>query len=279
MDMSNIYDLETDIEVEDVASEEEEDVGYTYQSQEDELEDTEFGRYDPEEAAARWGGMEFDQLISEMEGYVSRSKKYFFSKKRIVVDGKEINTLVKHIQGRFPQEIMEANAILDKETTIINDAITKSREIIATAKKTETETVDNAKKYYMETYQRANEDKEKLIAEGKAEQRRLVQEHEITRNARIEAERIRVEAQRQLDEYKASVIEDCENAKRQATEYCNQYCDWVERTMAAAHNFILTSLKTTQDAQLNHLAAIEQISGEFCDQYQQTLNKFLSEKQ
>ncbi len=279
MDMSNIYDLETDIEVEDVASEEEEDVGYTYQSQEDELEDTEFGKYDPEEAAARWGGMEFDQLISEMEGYVSRSKKYFFSKKRIVVDGKEINTLVKHIQGRFPQEIIEANAIIDRETTIINDAVTKSREIVATAQKTEAETVENAKSYYRETCQRANEDRDKLIAEGKAEQRRLVQEHEITKNARIEAERIRVEAQKQIDEYKATVLAELDEAKRQAKEYCDQCCDNAERVMSAGRNFMVSELRACQEAQVNHLKAIEQIGGEIDTQYHQIIAEFRSIKQ
>ncbi len=290
--MSNFYDLETDIEVEDVASEETEEAeeaGYTYERQEDELEDTEFGKYDPEEAAARWGGMEFDQLISEIEGYVARSKKYFFSKKRIVVDGKELNILVKHIQDRYPQELQKAIEILDRETIIINDATTKSNLIIANAKANEKETVESAKKFYVETCQKATEDKERLIAEGKAEAYRLVQEHEITKEARAEAERIKEAniaeiskrmsiAQDQINEYRDQVEAHCAEIKRKAVEFCDEYCNWVEKAMTAAYNFVMTNVNTSQKAQVEHLSNIEQFADDFCRQYQASFTDFLQRR-
>ena len=48
---------------------------------------TDFGDYSAADAEARWGSMDFDQLVVEMEGLVSRGKRFFFSKTKRVVNG------------------------------------------------------------------------------------------------------------------------------------------------------------------------------------------------
>ena len=68
---NNFYDLETDLEIEDVKQDD------------DDFEDiSEFGEYDEEDAESRWGSLDFEELVNELENYIATSKKFFFSKKK-----------------------------------------------------------------------------------------------------------------------------------------------------------------------------------------------------
>ena len=90
-----------DTEVEDVVSSDED--GY-----EEEYEEiTDFGDYSEADAEARWGSMDFDQLVVEMEGLVSRGKRFFFSKTKRVVNGHDVDTLVQFMQEKFPDEFIK----------------------------------------------------------------------------------------------------------------------------------------------------------------------------
>lgn len=74
--MSRFYDLETDLDTE--AEEEFETLqSNTIETEEEYEEITEFGTYDEAAAEDKWGNMEFDKLLIEMESLVSRGKKYF----------------------------------------------------------------------------------------------------------------------------------------------------------------------------------------------------------
>ncbi|MBQ4365517.1 MAG: hypothetical protein II804_04550, partial [Clostridia bacterium] len=72
--MSNFYDLETDLDVEDVA-----------EPQEDYEDISEFAAFDPGDAESKWGQLDFTELVNELENYIATSKRYlFFSKKKRV---------------------------------------------------------------------------------------------------------------------------------------------------------------------------------------------------
>ena len=69
--MSNFYDLENDLETEDYAPQEE---SYSDLS--------EFAAFDPGDAESRWGSLDFEELIGELENYVATSKRYLFFSRR-----------------------------------------------------------------------------------------------------------------------------------------------------------------------------------------------------
>ena len=118
--MSNFYDLETDLEVEDVASDE---------AQYDEYEEIEeFGAYDEADAMAKWGEMDFEQLVAELEDMVARAKKFIFSKKKRIVDGEEMSHLSQYILDKFPGEISAANDVLARKEKILTDANAEKRD-------------------------------------------------------------------------------------------------------------------------------------------------------
>ena len=139
--MSNYYDLETDLGVEDVEAEGGYEEAEDYEEYENYDVGSDFGNYNPEEADARWGEKDFDELVVEMESIVSRGKRYFFSKKKRVVNGEELAQLAQHIQNKLPSEIIAAKDIITRQVEIIDDANSQKASILAGAHKEETETV------------------------------------------------------------------------------------------------------------------------------------------
>lgn len=254
--MSNFYDLETDLEVEDVLSSEEEEI-----EEEEEFEEiTDFGDYNAADADARWGDMDFDQLVVEMEGLVSRGKRYFFSKSKRVVDGKDIATLAEYIQNRFPEEITSANDIISREATIINDATTKSNTIIASARKQETEISNSAKAYYSETVKKAQEDAAKIIARAQAQAEEMVQEHNITRMARERSEQIKAVTEQETQAMIAKTTADCEELKAKAKE-------WTIGIVEGARGFVTNGLSGYQNIAMQSLDNINAVNKQFQSEY------------
>ena len=186
--MSNYYDLETDLGVEDVITEEEIE---EYEEYEDYEDAAEFGNYNPEEADAKWGEMDFDQLVVEMESIVSRSKRYFFSKKKRVVNGEDLTHLAQHIQNKLPSEIIAAKDIITRQVAIIDDANNQKAAILAAAHQEETDTVNRAKDYYSRTVKKAQEDAALIVERATAQATEMVQESNIYKLAQEEAARIK----------------------------------------------------------------------------------------
>lgn len=251
--MSNFYNLE-DLEVEDVVSTGEEDYEEEYE------EITDFGDYSAADAEARWGSMDFDQLVVEMEGMVSRGKRFFFSKTKRIVDGKDIATLAEYIQSRFPDEIVAANDIIAREATIINDATAKSNTIIATARKQETEISNSAKTYYAETIKKAQDDAATIIARAKAQAEEMVQEHNITRLARERAEQIKLSTEQETQAMIAKATSDCEELKAQARE-------WTVGIVEGARNFVTNGLAGYQSVAMTSLDNINVVNKQFQSEY------------
>lgn len=255
--MSNNYNIETDLEVEDVVNEEKE----VFDDYEEEYEEiTDFGDYSIADADARWGNMDFDQLVVEMEGLVSRGKRYFFSKTKRVVNGKDIAMLSEYIQAKFPEEITSANDIIAREGTIINDATAKANAIIATARKQETEISNSAKTYYAETIKKAQDDAATIIARANAQAEEMVQEHNITRLARERAEQIKNTTEQETQAMIARTTADCEELKAQAKE-------WTINMVEGARQFIAAGLSGYQNVAMTHLDNINIVNKQFMTEY------------
>ena len=252
--MSNFYNLETDLEVEDVVATDE-------GAFEEEFEEiTDFGDYNAADAEARWGNMDFDQLVVEMESLVSRGKRFFFSKTKRIVNGQDIAMLAEYIQSRFPDEVVAANDIIARETTIINDATAKSNSIISTARKQETEISNSAKTYYAETIKKAQEDAATIIARANAQAEEMVLEHNITRLARERAEQIKAQTEQETQAMIAKATSDCEEIKAQARE-------WTIGIVEGARNFVTNGLAGYQGVAMSSLDNINAVNKQFQSEY------------
>lgn len=257
--MSHFYDLETDLDTE--AEEEFETLqSSTIETEEEYEEITEFGTYDEAAAEDKWGSMEFDKLIIEMESLVSRGKKYFFSKKKRVVEAEEIATLSQYIQNKFPQEMIDAKAILDNEAAIVDQATREANEIIANARKQEAEIVANARSFYASTTDKGKKDAEAILKRAKAQADAMVQEHNITRMAREQSEQIKTNTEVHVKSMIAEATAQCDELKNQSKE-------WAIGIVQGAHDFVLNSLAGYQSVAATSLDQISEVNKNFQAEY------------
>ena len=250
--MSNFYDLETDLEVEDVASDEAEYDEY------EEIE--EFGAYDEADAQAKWGDMDFEQLVAELEDMVARAKKFFFSKKKRIVDGEEISHLAQFIQDKFPGEISAANDVLSRKEKILSDASAEKDSIIANARHQEVETVNKAKAYYSETVKKAQDDAANIMARAKAQAEEMVQESSIYKMAREEAENIKNATENEINAMVSKATAECNELKEQARQYAIAVTE-------SARNFVASSLAGYQGIAMSNLDQINKVNTQFQNEY------------
>ncbi len=268
--MSHFYDLETDLDTE---VEEEFIQSNTIETEEDYEEITEFGTYDESAAENKWGNMDFDKLVIEMESLVSRGKKYFFmSKKKRVVDAEEIATLSQYIQNKFPQEMIDAKAILDNEAAIVEQATREAAEIIAGARKQENEIVANARSFYASTTDKAKKDAEAILKRAKAQADEMVTEHSITRMAREQSEQIKTNTEVHVKSMIAEATAQCDELKNQSRE-------WAVGIVEGAHNFVLNSLAGYQKVAATSLDQISEVNRGFQAEYSQQASKLGINKQ
>ncbi len=259
--MSNYYDLETDLGVEDVATEGEEYEEYEdYEEYEQYDEPADFGNYSPEEADAKWGEMDFDQLVVEMESIIARSKRYFFSKKKRVINGEDLTHLAQHIQNKLPTEIISAKEIIARQVTIIDEANTEKENILAAAHREETDTVNRAKEYYSTTIKKAQDDAASIIARANEQATAMVHESNIYKLAREEAARIKEATEREVQAMIGKAAEECNALKEQARQYAIQVTE-------GAHNFVTNSLASYQGVAMGHLDQINKINAQFQNEY------------
>ena len=250
--MSNFYDLETDLEVEDVASDEAEYDEY------EEIE--EFGVYDEADAMAKWGEMDFEQLVAELEDMVARAKKFFFSKKKRLVNGEEMSHLAQYILDKFPAEVTAANDVLARKEKILTDANAEKDSIIANARHQEVETVNKAKTYYSETVKKAQDDAANIMARAKAQADEMVQETSIYKMAREEAENIKHATENEINAMVSKATAECNELKEQARQYAIAVTE-------GARNFIANSLAGYQGIAMNNLDQINKVNTQFQSEY------------
>ena len=248
--MSNFYDLETDLDVEDVDHEEDEN-----------FEDiSEFAPYDEEDAETRWGSLDFEDLVGELENYVATAKKFFFSKKKRVVNGEEITHLVQYILQKLPGEISEAKSIISNRDSIISNAHREESKIVA-----------SAKDYYNSTTQKANEAAEKIRAQAKAQAEEMVAAHSITQAARVRAEEIKEDCQQKMNAFIAKTTADCEAHKKSARE-------WAAGTTQGSYNFICEALSKYQAVAMNNLNQITEVYKNFQTGYEEQMKTLQADK-
>ena len=257
--MSNYYDLETDLGIEDVEEEEREEYE-EFEEYEDYEDASEFGNYNPEEADAKWGEMDFDQLVVEMESIISRSKRYFFSKTKRVVNGEDLAQLAQHIQNKLPSEIIAAKDIITRQVSIIDDANNQKAAILAAAHQEENETVNRAKEYYSKTVKKGQDDAAGIVARATEQATNMVHESNIYKLAKEEEARILQEAEQAAQELR-------ERTRRECDELCQQAKAYAIRITEGAHNFVTNSLAGYQKIAMSNLDTINTVNSQFQGEY------------
>ena len=63
---------------------------------------SEFSQYTEEETMTRWGNHTFEDLVFELQNILGASKKYFFSKKKRIIDAEEMDNLLRVITEKLP---------------------------------------------------------------------------------------------------------------------------------------------------------------------------------
>ena len=230
--MSNFYDLQTDLDVEDVAVE-----------QPDYEDISEFAAYDPQDAESKWGQLDFIELVNELENYIATSKRYlFFSKKKRVINGEEVSHLMQYIQNKFPAEVTKAKGILDDRENIL-----------ANARQEEKEIVESAQRYYKETTQSATDDAEKIIKHAQEQAEEMVQSHSITQGARVRAEELMTKCQNDMQALVAQTMADCEAHKQEAR-------DWAVSVSQGSFEFASKALNDYRNIAMSNLNNISEIN-------------------
>ena len=246
---NNFYDLETDLEIEDVKQDD------------DDFEDiSEFGEYDEEDAESRWGSLDFEELVNELENYIATSKKFFFSKKKRVINGEEITHLVQYITQKLPGEISEAKSIISNRDSIINNAHREENSIVS-----------SAKEYYKSTTQKANEDADSIIKRAQAQAEEMVASHSITQAARVRAEEIKDNCQKEMNAFIAKTNADCDAHKKAAR-------DWAASTSQGSYNFVCEALSKYQNIAMNNLNQITEVYKQFQAGYETHMRALRADK-
>lgn len=237
--MSNFYDLETDLAVEEVPQEEQE------------FEDiSEFAAFDPQSADSRWGKQDFVELIGELENYIATSKRFFFSRRKRVINGEEVTHLMQYIKNKLPGELTQSRRIIAEEEGIITAARQQEKEI-----------VDSAQNYYKSTTQSATEDADKIIKRAQDQAEEMVAAHAITQAARVRADEIKENCQKEMNALVAQTYQDCENHKQQARE-------WAAATAQGSYNFVCDALSKYQNIAMNNLNQITDVYKQFQSGYE-----------
>ena len=251
------YDIE-DLEVEDVAGS---DDYLEEEYEEEEYEEVrEFGPYDPNAAEEKWKDLDFEQLVEQMSIYVSNAKKFFFSKNKRIVNGRDVDTLVQFMQEKFPSEFVKAKDIIGRETSIISEAKAKSDELVADAHNYKNETTAKSQAYYNDVVKKAQADAEAIITRANNQAAELVKEHNITRMAREESERIKAETEKTVQGMIAKTTADCNEYKKQANDYAKSI-------VQGAYNFITSGLAGYQGIAAKNLDDINKVNMTFQQEY------------
>jgi len=223
---------------------------------EEEYEDvTEFGRYDDDELASRWGNLDFESLVLELESILASSKKFFFSKRRRIIDGEEMMNLANLIQDKLPDEITEAKKVIANRNEIVANANRQAESITKAANDYSTNTTNEANA-------RANQ----IIAAAQKRAEEMVAAHTITQQARISAEQITAAAKAQAEEIANKTNAACD-------AYIKKVMEWAAENMNGSNEYIYGILNASKDMLRNSITGIDNVLQKYGADYERRINE------
>ena len=142
-----------------------------------------------------------EQIIDEIEEYISNCKPQMLSSTKIIVDREELEELIAELRSKTPEEIKRYQKIISNKEAILADAQAKADQIIAQAQ-IQTNELVSEHQIMQQAYAQANE--VVMIATKQAQ--------EILDNATNEANNIRMGAMGYTDDQLKGVEDILMNA-------------------------------------------------------------------
>ena len=135
-----------------------------------------------------------EQLIDEIEDYIASCKYKTLSNTQIIVNKDEIDSLLRELKMKTPEEIKRYQKIISNKEAILNDAREKASALIQEATNQTNELI-NEHEIMLQAYEQANE--VVTLASSQAQ--------EILDSATIEANQLRASAVQYTDDLLAHV--------------------------------------------------------------------------
>ena len=135
-----------------------------------------------------------EQLIDEIEDYIASCKYKTLSNTQIIVNKEEIDSLLRELKMKTPDEIKRYQKIISNKEAILNDAREKASALIQEATNQTNELI-NEHEIMLQAYEQANE----VVTLASA------QAQEILDSATIEANQLRASAVQYTDDLLAHV--------------------------------------------------------------------------
>ncbi len=157
-----------------------------------------------------------EQLIEEIETYIDGCKYQPFSNTKIVVDKEEIDSLLRELRSKTPEEIKRYQKIISNKEAILNDARQKAQG---------------------------------LLDEAQAHTNELISEHEIMRQAYEQANLVVSAAAKQAQDLVDKAQIEANQMKNSAVTYTDTLLAQVELVLTKA----LDSTNTHYEAMLTDL--------------------------
>ncbi len=135
-----------------------------------------------------------EQLIDEIEEYIDSCKYQPLSSTKIVVNKEEIDSLLRELRMKTPDEIKRYQKIISNKEAILNDAKSKAEALIREAT-IQTNELINEHEIMQQAYAQANEIVTMATRQGQ----------EILDNATLEANAVRMAAMQYMDDMLANL--------------------------------------------------------------------------
>ncbi len=135
-----------------------------------------------------------EQLIDEIEEYIDTCKYQPLSSTKIVVNKEEIDSLLRELRMKTPDEIKRYQKIISNKEAILNDAKAKAETLIREAT-IQTNELINEHEIMQQAYAQANEIVTMATRQGQ----------EILDNATMEANAVRMAAMQYMDDMLANL--------------------------------------------------------------------------
>ncbi len=172
-----------------------------------------------------------EQMIDEIEEYIEGCKPQFMSTTNIIVNREEMDSLLRELRMKTPEEIKRYQKIISNKEAILNDAREKANAMIDEATAQTNELVSEHE-IMQQAYEQANE----VVSAATA------QAQEILDNATIEANNLRQAALQYMDDLLAHLDGVLGEAIQKSTDHyeglvgaLNQYRDVVQSNRAELH--------------------------------------------
>lgn len=157
-----------------------------------------------------------EQLIDEIEAYIDNCKYQPLSNTKIIVNKEEIDSLLRELRMKTPDEIKRYQKIISNKEAILNDAREKA---------------------------------EALVNDAMVHTNELISEHEIYQQAYAQATIVVKQASQQAQEILDNAVMEANNMRAAATQYTDDI-------LANIENLMTQTMKMTTDHYESFITAL-----------------------